>query len=57
MITPDSSLAESSDDALAYPGSFIRPTPKIGRNEPCPCGRGKKYKKCCLAHDGSHKST
>ncbi len=24
-----------------------RNTPKIGRNEPCPCGSGKKYKKCC----------
>jgi tetratricopeptide (TPR) repeat protein len=23
--------------------------PKIGRNEPCPCGSGKKYKRCCLA--------
>jgi len=23
-------------------------TPKVGRNEPCPCGSGKKYKKCCL---------
>jgi tetratricopeptide (TPR) repeat protein len=22
---------------------------KIGRNEPCPCGSGKKYKKCCLS--------
>jgi preprotein translocase subunit SecA len=22
---------------------------KIGRNDPCPCGSGKKYKKCCLA--------
>jgi uncharacterized protein YecA (UPF0149 family) len=21
--------------------------PKIGRNEPCPCGSGKKFKKCC----------
>lgn len=21
---------------------------KIGRNAPCPCGSGKKYKKCCL---------
>ncbi|MGY3854340.1 SEC-C metal-binding domain-containing protein [Aeromonas veronii] len=21
---------------------------KIGRNEPCPCGSGKKYKPCCL---------
>ena len=24
---------------------------KIGRNEPCPCGSGKKYKQCCLAID------
>jgi tetratricopeptide (TPR) repeat protein len=22
--------------------------PKLGRNEPCPCGSGKKYKRCCL---------
>jgi uncharacterized protein YecA (UPF0149 family) len=26
----------------------IRTTPKIGRNENCPCGTGKKYKKCCI---------
>ena len=25
-----------------------RTTPKIGRNEPCPCGSGKKHKNCCL---------
>jgi SEC-C motif-containing protein len=24
-----------------------REAPKVGRNEPCPCGSGKKYKKCC----------
>jgi len=24
---------------------------KIGRNEPCPCGSGRKYKKCCLGKD------
>jgi flagellar motility protein MotE (MotC chaperone) len=24
---------------------------KVGRNEPCPCGSGKKYKKCCEARD------
>lgn len=24
---------------------------KIGRNDPCPCGSGKKYKRCCLAVD------
>ncbi len=26
---------------------YVRETPKVGRNEPCPCGSGKKYKKCC----------
>ena len=26
---------------------FVNATPKIGRNEPCPCGSGKKYKNCC----------
>ena len=26
---------------------FHREEPKIGRNDPCPCGSGKKYKKCC----------
>jgi uncharacterized protein len=28
-------------------GTFRRFTPKTGRNEPCPCGSGKKYKHCC----------
>jgi hypothetical protein len=26
---------------------IVRPGSKIGRNDPCPCGSGKKYKKCC----------
>lgn len=26
----------------------VQDEPKIGRNDPCPCGSGKKYKKCCL---------
>ncbi|MBI9085109.1 MAG: YchJ family protein [Desulfobacterales bacterium] len=25
----------------------VRSAPKVGRNDPCPCGSGKKYKKCC----------
>ena len=28
----------------------------IGRNDPCPCGSGKKYKKCCLARDEAHRA-
>lgn len=31
-------------------GTKVRPIKKIGRNEPCPCGSGKKYKKCCINH-------
>ena len=28
-------------------GPLKRSVPKVGRNEPCPCGSGKKFKKCC----------
>ena len=28
-------------------GTYVRSEPKIGRNAPCPCQSGKKYKKCC----------
>ena len=27
-------------------GTVVRDTPKVGRNDPCPCGSGRKYKKC-----------
>ena len=26
---------------------YTRAIPKVGRNDPCPCGNGKKFKKCC----------
>ncbi len=38
----------SSSSAKILP--FIRQQPKVGPNEPCPCGSGKKYKKCCGLH-------
>jgi len=50
-------LREDEDDAdvdIAHlPGSFddeplATQVAKVGRNDPCPCGSGKKYKKCCL---------
>jgi uncharacterized protein len=28
---------------------YLNPLREVGRNDPCPCGSGKKYKKCCLA--------
>lgn len=36
------------DGQPVTPEQYVRETPKVGRNEPCPCGSGKKYKKCCL---------
>ncbi|ANX04539.1 preprotein translocase subunit SecA [Immundisolibacter cernigliae] len=41
--------AEEADVALAQRPSaapFVRGMPKVGRNEPCPCGSGKKFKQC-----------
>lgn len=29
------------------PQTVVRESPKVGRNDPCSCGSGKKYKKCC----------
>ena len=40
---------EDEDDIWDTPLEPIRrETPKIGRNDPCPCGSKKKYKRCCL---------
>src|SRR3954467_3140865 len=44
--------ATSSEDAgLSFadtPVPFVDPFKDVGRNDPCPCGSGKKFKKCCL---------
>lgn len=34
--------------ASGKPKPIVNPGSKLGRNDPCPCGSGKKYKKCCL---------
>jgi preprotein translocase subunit SecA len=34
------------DAAASAATPFVRQVPKVGRNEPCPCGSGKKYKYC-----------
>ena len=45
-------LQDSHEDEdypdLDFQEPYARPEPKVGRNDPCPCGSGKKYKKCCL---------
>ncbi|MGB2260979.1 MAG: preprotein translocase subunit SecA [Luminiphilus sp.] len=40
---------ESAQQAEAPQQPMVRDTPKVGRNDPCPCGSGKKYKQCCGA--------
>ena len=35
------------EEHTAAQTTYRRETPKVGRNEPCPCGSGKKYKHCC----------
>ena len=35
-------------NAAQPPETYRRPEPKTGRNHPCPCASGKKYKHCCL---------
>jgi preprotein translocase subunit SecA len=41
--------ATAAGEEAARTRTVTRDQPKIGRNEPCPCGSGKKYKKCCGA--------
>lgn len=40
-------LKQRCDTPSLHP-PITRSEPKIGRNDPCPCGSGKKFKKCCL---------
>src|SRR5215210_2623246 len=39
--------ATAAGEEAARTKTVTRDQPKVGRNEPCPCGSGKKYKKCC----------
>ena len=38
---------DSAEQQPARAAPFVRDDRKVGRNEPCPCGSGKKYKQCC----------
>ena len=38
------------EDSLGVGAPYVNPLREVGRNDPCPCGSGKKYKKCCLAN-------
>ena len=55
IVTPEKSLereqvaqpTSTNMDESAGGTTKVRKEPKIGRNDPCPCGSGKKYKQCC----------
>jgi hypothetical protein len=57
--TLDEWESEGDDDVLFDPelddvkesATTLRGPPHVGRNEPCPCGSGKKYKKCCYRRE------
>lgn len=59
--TPDSAKLVTGKWAELVPGELYRPprkkpqpvvaAPEPGRNEPCHCGSGRKYKKCCLGRE------
>jgi hypothetical protein len=43
-------FSKRDEDIIEFP---IRKKQKIGRNDPCPCGSGKKYKKCCGKYENT----
>jgi SEC-C motif domain protein len=52
QVLHERSIFERTDGAWRYMGRIknkpvARETPKVGRNDPCPCGSGQKFKKCC----------
>jgi len=40
------------DEGQIVPRTVVRSAPKVGRNEPCTCGSGRKYKHCCYGKVG-----
>lgn len=41
-------------EGVQYTAPLVRTIPKHGRNQPCPCGSGLKYKKCCIDKELNH---
>ena len=48
---PAISLNDTSGDGTLKKQPVRNAGKKVGRNDPCPCGSGKKYKKCCGMHE------
>jgi preprotein translocase subunit SecA len=46
MVAGDYEGEDRAEDPVTRVETLVREEPKVGRNDPCPCGSGKKYKKC-----------
>lgn len=51
QLEDESSSDYSNFNDFDFHETYIRPEAKTGRNDPCPCSSGKKYKKCCLTKE------
>jgi uncharacterized protein YecA (UPF0149 family) len=60
ILSTQNKIDSNAEQYFQYFRSFLsfkkgtplhRKSPKIGRNDPCPCKSGKKYKRCCLEKD------
>jgi len=53
-VEPDKAEDISDVERILAPPTPALAAPRVGRNDPCPCGSGKKFKKCCadLPADG-----
>ena len=50
-LTPEERAAQKAKGKLQVQKTVYNDKPKAGRNDPCPCGSGKKYKNCCWDKD------
>jgi preprotein translocase subunit SecA len=48
-VAPQQAVLEDTKVSPQPVAASVRSGDKVGRNDPCPCGSGKKYKKCCGA--------
>ncbi len=46
-LMTEAAIATGNPQPALSPGKVLDRRKKVGRNQPCPCGSGKKYKKCC----------
>ncbi len=47
MVCNGEDFPDMSFPGIAFQDPYMRTDKKVGRNDPCPCGSGKKYKNCC----------